>query len=300
MIDQRHAPVKRQRGQSLVEVCVACIALVPLAIGLVYVGQYIHIKQTVQQAAREAAWDATVAPSTYSLHAPDLEAEQARLHARYFGDPDAAVTSGAAVPSGFSDTLLPDYSGRLLLKPEDLTVTVYKNEKTPGVEGAMDGVINKITGALSSAFSSIGLGSHGSAFPPDPNGYITAKVSARTEKSQNFDPFDTLDLDFQSQTVLLADAWNADGGGEDDHTGKFDAHSAPIPDRTVRSEITYLTPGTALFGGKIGDIVSEVMSFIGSIPVLDKLFPGFEDHAFQPGRTAPDVVPYDKLKPYKE
>lgn len=289
-----------QQGQSLVEVCVACIALVPLAIGLVYMGQYIHVKQTVQQAAREAAWDAAVSPSIYRKDSPDLAMEQTRLRARYFGDASKAIGPAANVPGAFTDAMLGDYSGRQLLDPGNLSIAIYSNEKAPGPEGAVEGVIGQITGALSSAFSSLGLNKHGAAFPPDSEGYITASVSAKTNKANNFDPLDKLDLDFHSQTVLLADAWDADGGGENNSTGEFDAGGAPIPDRTVRSQITYLTPGTAVFGGSVGSLLNKVVSFVGSIPVLDDLFPGFKDHGLQLGRTAPDVVPYDKLKPYKQ
>lgn len=285
---------RRQRGQSLVEVCVACLVLIPLAIGIVYVGQYIHIKQVTQMAAREAAWDAALAPSTYEVKAPGLNAEQASLRARYFGDADSPIGTGQPAPRAFADAMLLDYSGQALLKPERMTLSEYSNEATPGLEGKFAGLAAKVTGAL----SKLNL-SPGSQFPPDAKGYITARVDAETTKAARFEPFDKLDLDFHSQTVLLADAWNADGGGEDDGTGQDAAGDLPIPGRSVRRTITYLAPGTAVFGGGLGKFVNTVTDFIGSIPVLKDLFPGFDNHKFQLGRTAPDVVPYDKLKPYK-
>lgn len=300
MIWRRPSDRHHQRGQSLVEVCVACIALVPLAIGLVYVGQYIHIRQVVQQAAREAAWDAAVAPSTYTKAGLDLATEQQRLRARYFGDAEQSLRSAEHAPKAFADGNLTDYSGLTLLDTKDFTLSSYKNEKTPGMEGSVDQTIGEITGALSDSFSQIGVNKTGSSFPPDPKGYITATTDAKTAMAKHFKPFAAMGLDFKGKTVLLADAWNADGGGEDPKTGRFDAYGAPVSDRTVRSQITYLSLGSAVFGGSIGNLVNKIVDFVGSMPVLDAIFPGFENHGLQLGRTAPDVVPHDKLKPYKE
>lgn len=280
-----------QAGQSLVEVCVACIALVPLVIGLVYVGQYIHIKHTVQQSAREAAWDAAVAPSTYKVATPDASAEQTSLRARYFGDPKSSIQADPPEPSGFSDSLLVDYSGQRLLQPGQLTLSQYDNSQTPGIEGSVDAVIGKIT----SAVSKIPM-LDGGEFPPDPEGYLTARVDAKTSKAKYFDPLDKLDLDFRSQTVLLADAWNADGAGEKDTDDKSDIYygSSPIHKRVVREA---MPPSAALLNGSLSGGIAGALNFVGSIPILNDFFP---TKGLNIGRAAPDVVPYDKLKPYKK
>lgn len=283
------------RGQSLVEVCVACIALVPLAIGLVYIGQYIHVKHTMQQAAREAAWDAAVSPAVYKVSASlDADSEQARLRARYFAKPSAPISVEAQSPHAFADSLLTEYDGNTLLQPGKFTIATYKDEATPGLEGQISGVMSTVTKELKKLDIA---NTHGGQFPPDPNGYLTAEVNAETEKSRNFKPLDRLDLNFHAQTVLLADAWNADGSGENDE-GQVDTNGMRIPDRSVRSAITYLAPGTALFGGKLGSTSHKILKIIGQIPILDDFYPSLDK--FEPGRTSPDVVPFDKLQPYKE
>ncbi|HEX7370637.1 MAG TPA: TadE/TadG family type IV pilus assembly protein [Rhodanobacteraceae bacterium] len=280
-----------QRGQSLVEVCVACIALVPLAIGLIYIGQYIHIKHTVQQAAREAAWDAAVARSTYEKHEPDSGQEQTRLRVRYYGAPATAIDVDPKAPKSFVDPLLLDYSGRQLLKPGKFTLAVYKNDKAPGLEGSIDSVFGSVTKWISKI-----PGMSGGEFPPDPNGYLMARVDAKTAKAKYFKPLDKLNLDFHSQTVLLADAWNADGGGEADlkDLSKVSANGAPITGRTVRNA---LPPSAALLGGGFGHGIAKVFNFFGKIPIVNTFFP---TGGLNIGRAAPDVIPYDKLQPYQK
>jgi hypothetical protein len=281
-----------QRGQSLVEMAIACIVLVPLAIGIVYIGQYIHLRQTTQMAAREAAWDAAVSPTVYKVAAPDVAGEQNRLRSRYFADPNAAIRSAAPVPGSFADTMLPDYAGHSLLTPDQLTISVYQNDKTPGVEGQIDSLLGKVTGEL----SNLGLSPAGE-FPPDPKGYITAQVDAKAARATRFDPLDGMDLDFHSRTVLLADAWDADGAGEDAE-GESSTKNLLVPKRSVREAVTYLAPATAIFGGKLGGLVHTVGEVVDKIPILDDFFPSTDE--FAPGKTAPDVVPADKLATYKK
>lgn len=287
---QVRSAARLQRGQSLVEVCIACIALVPLAIGLTYVGQYVHIKQVVQQAARNAAWDAAVAPSAYQT-TPSLDAgtEGTSLRVRYFGAADTVVDATSSAPSAFADPLLTDYAGHALLDPDKVSLSQYTDDTSPGPEGTITTTLADATSVVSKLpFLS------GGQFPPDPKGYITARVDATTNLSANFKPFDALHLDFHAQTVLLADAWNAGGAGESDtpggHTNTYS--SAPIPSRTVRKT---LPPSAALLGGSVGNVISTIFNTLGSVPILNQFFP---TGGLDVGRAAPDVVPADKLQPY--
>lgn len=288
-----HGGRQRQHGQSLAETCVACIVLIPLAIGVMYLGQYIHMKQVTQMTAREAAWDAAASPQLYGLQAPDASGEQTRLQARNFADPGAAIQTDASVPGTFADTMLVDYAGQQMLQTGKLTLSVYQDNQTPGMEGQID----RLLGGVSTILSKFPMGSSAGKFPPDPNGYITAKVDAKAQPATRFAPLDTMNLDFNSQTVLLADAWDAGGSGEDSN-GKDVSQSLPIPKRSVRDTIADLAPGTALFGGELGSIVHTVGGVVGDIPLLDDIFPGTKN--FDPGKTSPDVVPADKLATYKQ
>jgi hypothetical protein len=66
--------------------------------------------------------------------------------------------------------------------------------------------------------------------------------------------------------------------------------------RSVRSVIRPLVPsdwaGSSFDGG-----FSKVIDFLGQIPIVDDMFTAGWSH-FHFGRTAPDVVPADKLVKY--
>jgi hypothetical protein len=88
----------------------------------------------------------------------------------------------------------------------------------------------------------------------------------------------------------LADAWNANGSGEDNK-----GNSTHVP-RSVRTSITPLTPSEWV-GSSWDKGISSVVHVLGEIPLVkDLITPGFDD--FELGRAAPDVVPSDKLVRY--
>ena len=284
----RSAGRHSQRGQSLVEMAIACIALVPMFIGVMLLGQYTHLRQQTQAAARSAAWNAAVSPNIVNNVGglPSQGGEQDRLRALQFGKP-AATLRNITAPNQLQDPMLTTFAGRDLVLARKVTLGTFTNSKSPGVlERALEPVssITKVTG----------LG----AFPPDGSGLIAAEVHASPEHLTNrsgravkfLDPLDTLDLDFYGRTVLLADAWNANGSGEDskgDNTNVL---------RSVRSTIRPLTP-VDLVGSSWNKGISGVVNVLGRIPLIkDLITPGFNH--FELGKTAPDVVPSDKLVRY--
>lgn len=279
----------RQRGQSLVEMAVALIVLVPLAAGIAVLGQYIHIRQQAQAAARQAAWAATVDHSLSGKGLPDRDALQTRLRARIFGDPAAAIRSDDQAPDAFADTMLTSFAGSELVKPDDLQLTVYQQEAAPSYLDQGINMVGKVAGALGT-------------LPPNDQGLVTAQVSAKTQPLVDrdgdplafLDPLDTLRPSFSARTVLLADAWDAAGSGE---TAKGDAISGASP-RAVRNVIRPLVPSSWL-GNQSDKMINGVVNVLGKIPIVDQVFtPGLDE--FRLGRTAPDVVPTDKLVKYED
>ncbi len=277
-----------QRGQSLVEMAIACIALVPLFIGVMLLGQYTHIRQQTQAAARSAAWDATVSPNIVNNVGglPSQGGEQDRMRALQFGKTETTLRNITA-PAQLQDAMLTTFAGRQLVLAANVTLGTYSNGKSPGV-------LEKVLDPVSKLTKSAGLG----AFPPDGSGLITSEVHVKPEHLTDssghalafLDPLDTMDLDFHGRTVLLADAWNANGSGEDSNGNGTDVL------RSVRTSIKPLTPADWL-GSTWDKGISSVVHVLGEIPLIDDLItPGF-DH-FEPGRTAPDVVPSDKLVRY--
>lgn len=278
---------KGERGQSLIEMAVALIVLVPLAAGVMLLGQYIHIKQRTQAAAREAAWAATVDPALAKTQLPNQTRVQAELRSRQFADAKTAIRSNASAPPKFGDTMLTTFANQELLKTSGLSLSVYKQEAPPDYFSKGLDTIGKLTKTLGK-------------LPPNTQGLVTAEVHAKPELITGtdgsplafLDPLDTMQLDFNARTVLLADAWNASGGGEDKEGEAVNDPSG----RSVRSVIRPLVPsdwaGSSFDGG-----FNKVIDFLGKIPIVDDMFTAGWSH-FHFGRTAPDVVPTDKLVKY--
>jgi len=277
-----------QRGQSLVEMAIACIALVPMFLGVMLLGQYIHLRQQTQAAARTAAWDAAASPNIVNNVGglPSQGGEQDRMRVLQFGKPDATPRNITA-PAQLQDPMLTTFAGRDLVLAKNVTLNTYSNTKSPALSQKALNLIGTVT-------KGAGLG----AFPPDGSGLITAEVHVRPEHLTDssgralkfLDPLDTMDLDFYGRTVLLADAWNANGSGE-----KGDGGPTDVP-RSVRNAIRPLVPSDWV-GKSWNDGIAKVVHILGEIPFVDDLItPGFDK--FVPGKTAPDVVPSDNLVPY--
>lgn len=280
--NRRRSLRRRQAGQSLVEMAVALIVLVPLAAGITLLGQYAHIKAQTQAAARQAAWQATVQPG-YAM--PSQGTVQTSLRVRQFATADAPLRSRERAPTALDDPMLTTFAGRPLLQPDDVRLSVYRNQPSPDLMDKLTGALGKLTGKIAPK-----------SFPPDSNGLITAEVHARPQlirtrdgQAADFlDPLDREQLDVSARTVLLADAWNASGGGEDRNgdpvTIAYDA-------RSVRQQIRALAPA-GLIGSQASRDVEKVTDWLSAIP----LFNG--RGKMQIGKTAPDVVPADKLVRY--
>ena len=285
----REKTPRAERGQSLVEMAIACIALVPLFLGVMLLGQYIHVRQQTQAAARTAAWDATVSPdivnNTGAL--PAQAGEQDRMRVLQFGTPAQTLAGNNKAPDKLQDPMLTTFAGRDLVLAQNVTLGTFTNTRSPGV-------LETALAPISAVTKGSGLG----AFPPDGSGLIASEVHVKPEHITDssgrplkfLDPLDTMDLDFSGRTVLLADAWNANGSGED-----ADGNGTNVA-RSVRSTIRPLTPSDWI-GSSWDKGISSVVHVLGKIPLVnDLLTPGF-DH-MELGKTAPDVVPSDKLVQY--
>src|SRR5882757_5545042 len=162
---------RMQRGQSLLEMAIACIALVPLFIGVMLLGQYTHIRQQTQAAARSAAWDATVSPNIVNNVGglPSQGGEQDRMRALQFGKAETTLRNITA-PAQLQDPMLTTFAGRPLVLASNVTLGTYSYSKSPGV-------LEKVLDPVSKLTKSAGLG----AFPPDGSGLITSEVHDKPE-----------------------------------------------------------------------------------------------------------------------
>lgn len=273
----------RQQGQSLVEMAIALMVLVPLAAGVMLLGQFIHIKLQTQSAAREAAWQATVDPALANSSLPSLTEEQNRLRLHQFADATKALQSNTGVPSQFADPMLTSFAGEPLLKPNELTLTVYKQQLSPSYLDTLIGMVPS------------------KSLPPNKKGLITAEVHAKTEQILSSDgkvlsfvgDLASRHLDFSAKTVLLADTWDASGSGES--LNGVEAGGA-YHNRSVRAVIAPMVP-TEWAGSGVSSKIIDVAHMLGDIPFIrDVLTPNLKHFEFS--RTAPDVVPGDKLVNY--
>jgi len=282
--------IRFQRGQSLVEVAIACLVMVPLFAGVLLLGQYMHVRQATQASARAAAWDATVSNEVMTPGGlPPKATAQIRMQALQFGKAETTMKSITA-PKTLDDPMLKTFAGRDLVLANKVVLKTYSNDKSPALD-------EKLLASIGGVTKAVGLGS----FPPDNNGLITAEVHVTPEHLQGsdgrslkfLDPLDSMDLDFHGRTVLLADAWNAQGSGED----AVGRGNKDVP-RSVRAAIRPLVLSEML-GDKFDNAFSTVVGIFGSIPGLNDVWTvHMKSDQFVIGKTAPDVIPADRLTTY--
>jgi hypothetical protein len=291
----QHALVasSRQRGQSLVELVVVSLFLVPLFMLIPILGKYINVKQHTIEAARAAAWRATVTP----LHrAPDRAIVQNTIRKRFFGNPgDPIVSNGKTLKAkdNIPNPLMVTMSGQHLLKYRDIALSKIENHPSPDHFSKSLSYLNKIEGAVHDATG----GLFDLQFPPNPNGYYTAEVTTKVAdpripntiiagSGQYLQPFAHLGLIFKERAVLLTDAWSANG------PGKPPSWNHPPAPRSVRKTVGALVPTNALLPANVQVALHKLRDLISLLPFFHSL--GDLDI----GHLAPDVVPTDRLKKY--
>jgi len=263
------ASPRRMRGQGMVELAVCAAVLVPLFLLIPVVAKLGHGKQMAMQAARNAAWEATVANN---YQPPTRGALQSKALDRNFADADAPIrsTTSGSSSGAFGDQMLNTFSNKKLLEKNDLSVTRTANANSPGY--------------VDEAATLLPKNYFDNAFPPNRKGYVTAEVSLNYRDLKTADgrpahflePLDNLNLVDKRHQTLLADAWNASG-----------PRSGP---RSVVSTVKPLAP-LSYFEGLDGifdtlKVLEPIMPMVGSLGDLEI------------GTIEPDVVPADKLANY--
>ena len=255
------------RGQALTEMAVMAAVLIPLFLLIPVVAKYGHIQQMAQQAARNAAWEASVS-SNYAL--PNRAQAEREALDRNFALADAKIRSNVPTGNGngeFGDAMLGTFSGRKLLERDNLQVRSVSQTESPGY--------------VDEAQQAVKLVAPG--FSLNSESYVTAQVRlnirdlklANGSPARYLQPFDNLNLVLDRKQTLLVDAWNASGP----RTGG----------RSVVSTIKPLAPTSYLSGlDKVLDMFKplEFLPVIGAIGKIEL------------GTVEPDIVPADKLAEY--
>lgn len=275
---RRKGARNRQRGQAMVEVAVLAAVLVPLFLLVPTLAKYFHAKQMAQQAARTAAWEATV---TRDFNFDQLNggraAQLAFIREHNFGDADTVIRSNITgnATGRLKNEMLNTFSNKELLRGQDITLATYKNEEPGGLSGLL-GRFRSMMEALPGDF------------PPNQKGLITAEVTLKPQNLKNRNgsrasylaPFDRIDLEFKSHHTLLADAWNAAGNG-------LDGQPSAGRERSLINQVTSLSPGAVAENS--GDFFDKIdgADFVPIIGPITRLRPGY---------VQPDIIPSDKLK----
>ena len=198
------------RGQALVELLVAMLALVPLYFGIAWVAKVLDLRQAAIAASRTLAFECTVRPDACAepgAHPALLE--ETRL--RHFAGHGVGLRSGARV-AGEREAFWVDRRGEPLLERLDdvtIEVTRLRFDSPLAFAGGLGGAF---AGAVRTLSELAGPGRFGLEID---GGFLEARVRARVAPGRPADGWlrrlTALPLEVSERTALLTDAWNASG-----------------------------------------------------------------------------------------
>jgi hypothetical protein len=212
MCAERRRP--RLRGQALVEVLVALLAIVPLYFGVVWLAKVLDARQATIAAARMVAFECTVRADACIAAAarPELAREVRR---RVFARHDVALRSddvaAGQVAAGQGRAFWTDRGGRALLERfEDVEVDVAPLRfDSPRASAAGEGD-RMIPGALRLLSELGGPGRFGLDLA---GGLLDARVRARLSRTAPDDGFvvrlAAMPVTLDERLAILTDAWTA-------------------------------------------------------------------------------------------
>jgi hypothetical protein len=265
----KQASHPRQRGQALTEFLVGMLALLPIILGVIYLGKYEDMKYSAEQASRYVAFERVFDPT--GAHKPTATVLAQETRERFFRDP-MEENNGAV---GFQDSTAA------------LTTQTSLGKNWFGTAGE----------ALISAFSGIGVSVNSSA-PSNTGAALDALAKANFNISDPgieqgavqvpivtpsyFSDLTGKNLALNASTYVLADGYNADGDG---------AGSNPASN-TVRARAGY---DWGLVLGKVPGLQSALNAVTGNVAAQF----GWEALSDSPGPQfgciSPDVVPTDAV-----
>lgn len=198
------------RGQALVELLVAMLALLPLYFGIVWVAKVLDMRQSTIAAARTLAFECTVRPAECAApHThPALAAETRRRH---FSGHEAGIRSDDR-DGGEREAFWVDRRREPLLERlEDVTIAVLgvRFDSPLAFAGGMGGAFS---GAVRTLSERAGPGRFGLEID---GGFVEARVVARVASGRPDDGWirrlTAMPLALSARTAILTDAWNASG-----------------------------------------------------------------------------------------
>lgn len=254
-----HGSTRYQRGQAMSEFLAAMALFLPLLFGLMYIGKYSDIKHQTIQASRYAAFERALDPS--KAHEPDTVLQE-ETRARFFMDESRnqgalVSTTNNQATAGTLNPLWSQVNGAPMLDNySNVAVSFGAEQNVDDVALAPVDAANTLLFGLSS------------------NGQFQANVEVSPPNIASFGPLSAVNLKIAASTVVVGDAWNADGAAN------------------VASRLTGGTPGSMPMrpGGLLSAIGSTLLNI--SNTVLQPFYQAFAgDNGPQLGCIRPDVVP---------
>jgi len=266
---------RRESGQATSEFLVAMLVIIPLFLGVVYIGKYEDVRHSAIQASRYSAFERVYDP--WKAHKSDaVLAEETR--ARFFTDP--MLSNKGAV--GYQDTTQ-NLSGTNGTTNQNWygtggqpILSQYSGSNNAGVTVQMQ------TGSVSgAAYAGLQLLDTLSFKAPDP-GMAQAHVKVGLANVTSFAPLSNLNLVLDESTSVLTDGYNASGAGN---------RSSPA-DNSVRSRVyNEWGPATIAKFANLAGPMRELFSVIDS-GVASWGWQFLTDtNGPQWGCISPDVVP---------
>lgn len=257
---------RSQRGQAIAEFVVSMLIVVPLVLGVIYVGKYEDIKYTAIQASRHVAFERAFDTLPTPHESATVLADETR--ARFFADPmqsnNGAVAYQDAPPASgsISSTLNANWLGTA----GEALIGAYSPDIKADVTKGVD-----LTGIGKTAFDAARTLYFSNINDP---GIQNARVQVQLANVPHFAALNNLGLNIDVSTAILVDGFNADGNG---------APNNPAPD-SVRGRVSLAQkiPGLSTVSQVANNAIVQF---------------GWEGLSDTPGPNllcvAPDVVPGD-------
>ncbi|MFO0232779.1 MAG: hypothetical protein ACK51M_06925 [Burkholderiales bacterium] len=198
------------RGQAIVELLVAMLALVPLYFGVVWVAKVLDVQQATVAASRALAFECTVRPAACADPAvhPEL-AEDTRL--RFFSSHRLGLRSDGALAAQPNAFWVDRRGDALLERLDDVTVDVVPGrfDSPLGFAGGLGDGFPRAVRVLSEL---AGPGRFGLEIE---GGLVEARVGTRLARNRPGDGWvrslTAMPVATSARTAILIDAWNASG-----------------------------------------------------------------------------------------
>lgn len=237
-----------QHGGALVEATLLLTVLLPVIYGVVTIGHLVDLRQTVEQASRYVAWEATVYPEA------NLDGTvQDSLTARFFGNAENALHTSTSAPgshqlwgeSSPQPAANPGVRSRLQVD-QDSTFAEYQRDVSGFSPGRSIGHLAAKSGELLA-----GLPGNTWGLTADGLTRATIGINLKADSLMGLGEVECSNNEqsmcLQTNSAILVDGWSA---SSDDHAR-----------RRVRS----LVPATAL------EPLGDTVVIIGNLPMFKEL-----------------------------